>query len=66
MNLNLFLQYFKEIKENPTNPKKQLLSHFDFSQVYGAPHPMPKGYNEGLPRFYVNPIKSIEKHLDVV
>ena len=27
---------------------------------------MPIGYNEGLPRFYANPIESIEKHLDVV
>ena len=27
---------------------------------------MPKGYSEGLPRFYANAIESIQKHLDVV
>ena len=27
---------------------------------------MPKGYSEGMPRFYANTIESIEKHLDVV
>ena len=64
MNSNLFLQYFKEIKENPTKLKKQLLSCFDFSQVHEAPHPMPKRYSEGLPCFFANSIKSIEIHLD--
>ena len=64
MNSNLFLQYFQEIKENPTKIKKKLLSDFDFSQVYEAPHPMPKRYSEGLPCFFANSIKSIESHLD--
>ena len=41
-------------------------SPFDFSEIRGAPHPMPKGYSEGLPCFYANATKSIEKHLDVV
>ena len=64
MNSNLFLQYFKEVKENPIKLKKQLLSHFDFSQVYEAPHPMPKRYSEGLPRFFATSVESIESHLD--
>ena len=64
MNSNLFLQYFKEVKENPIKLKKQLLSRFDFSQVYEAPHPMPKRYSEGLPRFFANFVESIESHLD--
>ena len=64
MNSNLFLQYFKEVKENPIKLKKQLLSRLDFSQVYEAPHPMPKRYSEGLPRFFANSIESIESHLD--
>ena len=46
--------------------KKAKPSPFDFSEILGAPHPMPKGYSEGLPRFYVNAIESIEKHLDAV
>ena len=46
--------------------KKAKPSTFDFSEILGAPHPMPKGYSEGLPRFYANAIESIEKHLDVV
>ena len=41
-------------------------SSFDFSEILGAPHPMPKGYSEGFPHFYANAIESIEKHLDVV
>ena len=64
MNSNLFLQYFKEVKENPIKLKKQLLSRFDFSQVYEAPHPMPKTYSEGLPRFFANSIESIKSHVD--
>ena len=65
MNSNLFLQFFNEVKENPTKLKRKLLSGLDFSEVYGAPHPIPKGYSEGLPRFYANSIESIESHLDV-
>ena len=41
-------------------------SPFDFSEIPGAPHPMPKGYSEGLSHFYANSIESIERHLDVV
>ena len=57
---------------DPCNPisravrKQAKPSPFDFSKIPGAPHPMPKGYSEGLPRFYENAIESIEKHLDVV
>ena len=31
--------------------KKTKPSPFDFSEILGAPHPMPKGYSEGLPHF---------------
>ena len=64
MNLNLFLQYFKEIKVNPTKLQTQLLSRLDFSKIYGAPHPMLNRYIKGLPRFYANAIESIKSHLD--
>ena len=46
--------------------KRAKPSPFDFSEIPGAPHPMPKGYSEGLPRLYANAIESIEKILDVV
>ena len=36
----------------------------DFSEIYEAPHPMPKRYSEGLPCFFVNPVESIESHWD--
>ena len=36
----------------------------DFSEIYEAPHPMPKEYSEELPRFFANPIETIESHLD--
>ena len=66
MNSNLFVQFFNEIKENPTKLKRQLLAHLDFSEVYEAPHPMPKRYIEGLPRFFANSVESIESHLDAL
>ena len=65
MNLNLFVQFFNEIKENPTKLKRQLLSCLDFSEIYEAPHPMPKRYIKGFPRFFANSTESIESHLDV-
>ena len=64
MNSNLFLQYFKEIKENPTNLQRNILSRLDFSEIYDAPHLIPKEYSEGFPLFFENSIKSIEIHLD--
>ena len=65
MNSNLFVQFFNEIKENLTRLKRQLVSRLDFSEIYEAPHPMPKRYIKGLPHFFANSIESIESHLDV-
>ena len=64
MNSNLFVQFFNEIKENPTKLKRKLLSRLDFSEIYEAPHPMPKRYIKRLPRFFANSTESIESHID--
>ena len=64
MNSNLFVQFFNEIKENPTKLKRKLLTRLDFFEIYEAPHPMPKRYSDRLPRFFANSAESIESHLD--
>ena len=65
MNLNLFLQYFKEIKENPTKLKKQLLFRLDFFEIDGAPHTMLNDYIKDIHHFSRSDYVSIEVFLDV-
>lgn len=40
-------------------------SPFNFFEIHGAPHPMPKYYIKKLPRFFGNDYVYIEGYLDV-
>ena len=42
--------------------KQDKLSPFDFSEISGAPHPMPNDYTRRMPRFNGNKDTSIESH----
>ena len=46
--------------------KQDKQSHFDFSEILGAPHPMPNNYTRRLPQFSGNNDISIEIHLDIL
>ena len=46
--------------------KQDKQSHFDFSEILGAPHPMPNNYTRRLPHFNGNKDISIESHLDIL
>ena len=46
--------------------KQDKRSPFDFSEIPGAPHPMPNDYTRRMPRFNENKDISIENHLDIL
>ena len=46
--------------------KQDKQSPFDFSEIPGAPHPMPNDYTRRLPQFSGNNDISIESHLDIL
>ena len=46
--------------------KQDRQSPFEFSEISGAPHPMPNNYTRGIPRFNGNKDISIEIHLDIL
>ena len=46
--------------------KQDKQSPFDFSEIPGAPHPMPNDYTRRLPQFNGNKDISIECHLDIL